>query len=86
FPHYTIGSNADIPVVGGSILSHNHYQAGRHDFPMALAPIERVFELADFPTVQAGIVKWPMSVIRLTATDTDELIAASEWTRRQWQG
>lgn len=86
FPHYTIGSNADIPIVGGSILSHNHYQAGRHDFPMALAPVERSFELTAYPNVQAGIVKWPMSVIRLTATDTDELIAASEWIRHQWEG
>ncbi|EGQ0330024.1 TPA: UDP-glucose--hexose-1-phosphate uridylyltransferase [Staphylococcus pseudintermedius] len=85
FPHYTIGSNADIPVVGGSILSHNHYQAGRHTFPMALAPIERAFELKDFPTVQAGIVKWPMSVIRLMATDTEQLIEASEWIRHQWE-
>ncbi|ARJ50432.1 UDP-glucose--hexose-1-phosphate uridylyltransferase [Staphylococcus lutrae] len=85
FPHYTIGSNADIPIVGGSILSHNHYQAGRHDFPMALAPIEQSFSLEGFPAVQAGIVKWPMSVIRLISEDTTALIAASEWIRQKWE-
>ncbi|MFP4932285.1 UDP-glucose--hexose-1-phosphate uridylyltransferase [Staphylococcus coagulans] len=85
FPHYTIGSNADIPVVGGSILSHNHYQAGRHEFPMALAKVERAFTLQSYPEVTAGVVQWPMSVIRLISKDTKQLIAASEWIRKRWE-
>ncbi|AVP36470.1 UDP-glucose--hexose-1-phosphate uridylyltransferase [Staphylococcus felis] len=84
FPHYTIGSNADIPVVGGSILSHNHYQAGRHDFPMALAPVETSFVLEQYPEVEAGIVNWPMSVIRLRSSNASQLIEASEHIRLTW--
>lgn len=83
-PHYTIGSNADLPVVGGSILSHNHYQAGRHDFPMALAEVENAFSLAQFPEVEAGILRWPMSVIRLTSSNAQQLIEASEHIRTEW--
>ncbi|RTE09110.1 UDP-glucose--hexose-1-phosphate uridylyltransferase [Paenibacillus whitsoniae] len=67
FPHYFIGSNADLPIVGGSILSHDHFQGGRHKFPMEKAPSEQVFSHADFPGVKAAIVKWPMSVIRLSS-------------------
>ncbi|MBI5974622.1 UDP-glucose--hexose-1-phosphate uridylyltransferase [Staphylococcus canis] len=85
FPHYTIGSNADLPVVGGSILSHNHYQAGRHDFPMALAPVEATFTLENYPEVTAGIVNWPMSAIRLRAIEPTQLIEASEHIRLMWQ-
>lgn len=77
-PHYFVGSNADLPIVGGSILSHDHYQGGRHTFPMALAEIERNFELKDYPNVKAGIVKWPMSVIRLQGKNQEDLIEASQ--------
>ncbi|MEQ7215494.1 UDP-glucose--hexose-1-phosphate uridylyltransferase [Enterococcus asini] len=84
-PHYFVGSNADLPIVGGSILSHDHYQGGRHTFAMAKAPVERSFELPSFGGVQAGIVKWPMSVIRLQSADTTELVAASEYILNEWR-
>ncbi|HIY57512.1 MAG TPA: UDP-glucose--hexose-1-phosphate uridylyltransferase [Candidatus Tetragenococcus pullicola] len=84
FPHYFVGSNADLPIVGGSILSHDHYQGGRHTFAMAKAPIEKEFSLKQFPNVTLGIVKWPMSVIRLQATDTKELIEACDYVRLAW--
>ena len=63
FPHYMLGSNADLPIVGGSILSHDHFQGGRYEFPMAKAPVEKSFTVKGFEDVQAGIVNWPMSVI-----------------------
>ncbi|MDR3242150.1 MAG: UDP-glucose--hexose-1-phosphate uridylyltransferase [Lactobacillaceae bacterium] len=84
FPHYMIGSNADLPIVGGSILTHDHYQAGRHEFPMARAQLRSKFTLHQFPNVQAGIVKWPMSVIRLDSLDKDALIDAGELVRTKW--
>uniref|UniRef100_UPI00403F3B95 UDP-glucose--hexose-1-phosphate uridylyltransferase n=1 Tax=Candidatus Enterococcus willemsii TaxID=1857215 RepID=UPI00403F3B95 len=84
-PHYFVGSNADLPIVGGSILSHDHYQGGKHDFAMAKAPIERTFTLADYPNVHAGVVKWPMSVIRLQATEKEALVEAAEAIRLKWQ-
>ncbi|MEQ7228316.1 UDP-glucose--hexose-1-phosphate uridylyltransferase [Enterococcus avium] len=84
-PHYFVGSNADLPIVGGSILSHDHYQGGRHTFPMAVAEIERNFELKDFPNVKAGIVKWPMSVIRLQGKNQEDLIEASQSIFEKWQ-
>ncbi|EOH87573.1 UDP-glucose--hexose-1-phosphate uridylyltransferase [Enterococcus villorum] len=84
-PHYFVGSNADLPIVGGSILSHDHYQAGRHEFPMAKAPIERLIKLSDYPQVIAGILKWPVSVIRLQATDKDLLIAAATSVLDKWK-
>lgn len=84
-PHYFVGSNADLPIVGGSILSHDHYQGGRHTFAMAKAPVERSFDLPGFTEVQAGIVKWPMSVIRLQSADTTQLVAASEYILEQWR-
>ncbi|KAF1301108.1 UDP-glucose--hexose-1-phosphate uridylyltransferase [Candidatus Enterococcus willemsii] len=84
-PHYFVGSNADLPIVGGSILSHDHYQGGKHDFAMAKAPIERTFTLADYPNVHAGVVKWPMSVIRLQATEKEVLVEAAEAIRLKWQ-
>jgi UDPglucose--hexose-1-phosphate uridylyltransferase len=84
-PHYFVGSNADLPIVGGSILSHDHYQGGRHTFPMAVAEIERNFELKDFPNVKAGIVKWPMSVIRLQGKNQEDLIEASQLIFEKWQ-
>ena len=79
FPHYTLGSNADIPIVGGSILTHNHFQGGHYDFPMARAPIEKELKLKKFPKVKAGIVKWPMSLIRLDAESTEELVDAADF-------
>ena len=85
FPHYTIGSNADIPIVGGSILTHNHFQGGKYTFPMALAPVEDEFKMNKFPHVQAGIVKWPMSVIRITSKDSKELIDAAEHILQVWR-
>ena len=72
-PHYFIGSNADLPIVGGSILSHEHFQGGHYTFPMAVAPIEIPVSLAAYPNVQAGILKWPMSVVRLSSTNRKEL-------------
>lgn len=84
FPEYMIGSNADLPIVGGSILTHDHYQAGKHDFPMAKAPVREIIKLKGFPMVQAGIVDWPMSVIRLKASDRETLIASAEMIRVKW--
>ncbi len=75
FPHYFIGSNADLPIVGGSILSHDHFQGGRYDFAMAKARIKIHLEFEGFENVKAGIVKWPMSVIRLTSSDRSSLSA-----------
>ncbi|WP_127849317.1 UDP-glucose--hexose-1-phosphate uridylyltransferase [Lacticaseibacillus hulanensis] len=83
-PHYFVGSNADLPIVGGSMLAHEHYQGGRHDFPMAKAPVERSIRLTGYPDVQAGIVKWPMSVIRLTGSDKARLADAAEVIRAAW--
>ncbi|WP_461215861.1 UDP-glucose--hexose-1-phosphate uridylyltransferase [Lacticaseibacillus sp. GG6-2] len=83
-PHYFVGSNADLPIVGGSMLAHEHYQGGRHTFSMAVAPIEKSFKLTDYPDVEAGIVHWPMSVIRLTASDRTQLAAAAEHIRAAW--
>lgn len=82
---YFAGSNADLPIVGGSILSHDHYQAGRHDFPMAKAELKGQFIIPTFPTVGAGIVNWPMSVIRLTADNRQDLVAASTFILEKWQ-
>jgi len=84
FPHYFMGSNADLPIVGGSILSHEHYQGGYHEFPMAKAEIEKNFVLEIFPTVRAGIVKWPMSVIRLQSGSIEDIINASDYILQSW--
>ena len=84
-PHYFVGSNADLPIVGGSILSHDHYQGGRHTFPMAVADMERTFELSGFPAVKAGIVKWPMSVIRLQGKRQGDLVDAAQLILEKWQ-
>lgn len=73
FPHYFIGSNADLPIVGGSILTHEHFQGGHYSFPMERAPIERNLTFRDYEDVTAGIVKWPMSVIRLTCGNKERL-------------
>jgi len=74
FPHYFIGSNADLPIVGGSILTHEHFQGGRQAFAMSKAPIEKTITFKGYPKVKAGLVKWPMSVIRLSSPDKEELI------------
>ena len=84
-PHYFVGSNADLPIVGGSILSHDHYQGGRHVFAMEKAPIEKEFSLDGFADVTAGIVKWPMSVIRLQSKNSSELVEAADFIYKQWQ-
>ncbi len=85
FPHYTVGSNADLPIVGGSILSHNHYQGGNYEFPMARAPIETRFEVRGFDDVTAGIVKWPMSVIRISSTSSGRLVELADRILRNWR-
>ncbi|WP_430603381.1 galactose-1-phosphate uridylyltransferase [Enterococcus sp. DIV0724b] len=84
-PHYFVGSNADLPIVGGSILTHDHYQAGRHVFPMEKAEIEQYFELSDFPLMNAGIVKWPMSVIRLQSPNSEDLVEAASLILEKWR-
>ena len=86
FPHYIVGSNADLPIVGGSILSHDHFQGGNYEFAMAKAPVEREFTVAGFEDVKAGIVKWPMSVIRISAPDSDRLIALADKILSAWRG
>ncbi|EKU48956.1 UDP-glucose--hexose-1-phosphate uridylyltransferase [Staphylococcus massiliensis] len=84
FPHYTIGSNADIPIVGGSILTHNHYQAGHHTFPMAKAKTRYETSFDKYPGVKLSVVDWPMSVIRLSAKDKEILIEACDNVRDKW--
>lgn len=85
FPHYFIGSNADLPIVGGSVLSHDHYQGGNYEFPMARAEIEKKFVIPGFDDVTAGIVKWPMSVIRLQCNDKKRLADAAEHVLLKWR-
>ena len=84
FPGYFVGSNADLPIVGGSILTHDHYQGGRHVFPMEVAPIQKSFTFAGFKTVKAGIVQWPMSVIRLTSDSKEDLTNLAEKILLAW--
>lgn len=86
FPHYFVGSNADLPIVGGSILTHDHFQGGRYTFAMAKAPIEHNLFFDGFEDVEAGIVKWPMSVIRLRSNDTARLIALADKILSAWRG
>lgn len=86
FPHYTVGSNADLPIVGGSILSHDHFQGGRYTFAMAKAPYDSYFTLKGYEDVTAGIVKWPMSVIRLQGTDIGRLADAADKVLNCWRG
>ena len=73
-PHYFIGSNADLPIVGGSILTHDHYQGGRHEFPMEKAEIEKYYESKKYKDIEVGTVKWPMSVVRIKGNDKDRVI------------
>ena len=85
-PHYFAGSNADLPIVGGSILSHDHYQGGNYTFAMAKAPIEKEYEFAGFPDVKAGRLKWPMSAIRITSENRQQLIDLAEKILNAWRG
>lgn len=85
-PHYFVGSNADLPIVGGSILSHDHFQGGNYEFPMAKAPVREKVSFPGFPQVEAGIVDWPMSVIRLRSGDRDALIDLSDRILTKWRG
>ena len=86
FPHYFVGSNADLPIVGGSILSHEHFQGGHYTFAMASAPVEKELTFAGFEDIRAGIVKWPMSVIRLTGTDPERIADLGEKILTAWRG
>ncbi len=86
FPHYIIGSNADLPIVGGSILSHEHFQGGSYEFPMAKAPVEKELVFKGFEQVKAGIVKWAMSVIRLSSSDREALVELADKILRCWRG
>ena len=85
FPHYFIGSNADLPIVGGSILSHEHFQGGHYTFAMATAAEEKEFSLKEFSSVHAATVKWPMSVIRLRSTDKAQLVSACAHILKAWR-
>ncbi|MEG3270259.1 UDP-glucose--hexose-1-phosphate uridylyltransferase [Streptococcus suis] len=85
FPDYFVGSNSDLPISGGSILTHNHYQGGRHSFAMEKAPIERQLVFDGFESVSAGIVKWPMSVIRLSSADKPSLLGLATKILEKWR-
>lgn len=85
FPHYFVGSNADLPIVGGSILSHDHFQGGYHDFPMALANAEEKFEIKGFEDIAVEKVKWPMSVIRLRGKSKEKIIELSDKILTAWR-
>ncbi len=86
FPHYFLGSNADLPIVGGSILSHDHFQGGHYTFAMAKAPMEKLFMMEGFEDVEAGIVYWPMSVLRLRAKDSGRLTDLADLILKAWRG
>ncbi len=86
FPHYFVGSNADLPIVGGSILSHDHFQGGNYTFAMAKAPVEYPLSFEGFDDIDAGILKWPMSVIRLSSPDPDRLIELADKILAAWRG
>ncbi len=86
FPHYFVGSNADLPIVGGSILSHDHFQGGHYEFAMAKAPVERTFTIQGFADVEAGVVNWPMSVIRISHENPERLVALADVILEKWRG
>lgn len=86
FPHYFVGSNADLPIVGGSILSHDHFQGGNYEFAMAKAPVEKEITISGYEDVEAGIVKWPMSVIRIKSRDTERLVELADHILTAWRG
>ncbi|MCH5337882.1 MAG: UDP-glucose--hexose-1-phosphate uridylyltransferase [Acetatifactor sp.] len=85
FPHYFVGSNADLPIVGGSILSHDHFQGGHYEFAMAKAPVEREFAVKGYENVSAGVVNWPMSVIRLSGKDAAPIIELADMILHKWR-
>ena len=85
FPHYFVGSNADLPIVGGSILSHDHFQGGRYTFAMERAPVETAVSFPGFDDVQAGIVKWPLSVLRIRGADPDRLVELADRILTAWR-
>ena len=86
FPHYFVGSNADLPIVGGSILAHDHFQGGRYTFAMATAPVETPVTFAGYEDVAAGIVKWPMSVIRISSDKPERLVDLADKILLSWRG
>lgn len=86
FPHYFLGSNADLPIVGGSILSHDHFQGGNYTFAMAKAPIEKYYQIEGFEGVEAGIVRWPMAVLRTRSRNADDLIELGTKVLNAWRG
>lgn len=86
FPHYFIGSNADLPIVGGSILTHEHFQGGNYEFAMAKAPIETQVKFSGFEDVETGIVKWPMSVIRISSKSKERLVDLADKILTAWRG
>ena len=86
FPHYFVGSNADLPIVGGSILAHDHFQGGHYTFAMEQAPVETPFTFPGFEDIDAGIVKWPMSVVRIASQDPDRLIDLADKILTAWRG
>lgn len=85
FPHYLCGSNADLPIVGGSILSHNHFQGGNYLFPMQKAPIIKSFRCKEFKNIKIGTVKWPLSVVRAASDNIDELVEFSDYVLNKWR-
>jgi UDPglucose--hexose-1-phosphate uridylyltransferase len=86
FPHYFVGSNADLPIVGGSILAHDHFQGGRYTFAMEKAPVEEAVVFPGFEDITAGIVKWPMSVVRLSSPEPDRLVDLADRILLSWRG
>ena len=86
FPHYTLGSNADLPIVGGSILTHDHFQGGAYEFPMARAKVEKSVTIKGFEDVSAGIVEWPLSVLRISSVDKNRLVALADHVLSVWRG
>ena len=85
FPHYFVGSNADLPIVGGSILSHDHFQGGRHVFPMMKAQVASTFSMDGFPSVECSVVRWPLSVLKLAACDRKQLLDAAAHVLDVWR-
>ena len=86
FPHYFVGSNADLPIVGGSILAHDHFQGGHYTFAMERAPVETSFPFPGYEDVEAGIVKWPLSVVRLASTEPERLVDLADRILTAWRG
>ncbi len=86
FPHYFVGSNADLPIVGGSILAHDHFQGGRYTFAMEKAPVETPFHFPGFEDVESGVIKWPMSVVRIASRDPERLIDLADKILVKWRG